>query len=147
MKTELASRHAATVQEFLAGTHSPDLDDLEVIDHTVHSDIVCHGFPGGNPVDCESYKAWFRTFRASFTDMDFRIERLVADHEHVAVRWSVAVTHSGEFAGVPASGRRVRFGGMVLYRMVDGRIAETWLCMDLLAMLSQIGALSQPLAA
>lgn len=144
MNAELRERNIATVQFFLDGTHSPDLSDLKVIDTTVHPDIVCHGFPGGDPHDRESYKDWFRTFRASFTDMDFQIQRLIADDFHVAVHWQVAVTHSGEFAGFAATERRVRFDGMVIYRLVDGLIAETWLGMDQLGLLSQIGAVQIP---
>jgi steroid delta-isomerase-like uncharacterized protein len=145
MNAEPVETNVATVREFLAGTHSWHAPDLDVIDRTVDSDIVCHGFAGGDPNDRDSYKAWFRTFRESFTEMDFRIDRLVADHEHVAVQWTVAVTHSGDFAGLPATGRRVEFDGMVFYRLVDGRIAETWLSIDLLPVLSQIGAVSNPL--
>ncbi|NEZ02990.1 ester cyclase [Wenzhouxiangella sp. XN201] len=146
MKTELIETNVETVKEFLAKTHSWGLPDLEVIDRTVDPQIVCHGFAGGNPDDRESYKNWFRTFRKSFSEMDFRIARMVADHEHVAVQWTVAVTHSGEFAGLPATGRRVEFDGMVFYRLENGRIAETWLSIDMQPALSQIGAVSHPLA-
>ena len=41
--------------------------------------------------------------------------------------------------GIAATGRRVSFDGMALYRMRDGRIAETWLHPDGLAILDRIG--------
>ncbi len=56
------------------------------------------------------------------------------------------VDHTGPFAGVPATGRRVSFTGVALYRMESGLIAEAWLHLDELALLSQIGAV-QALAA
>lgn len=52
---------------------------------------------------------------------------LVADAHFVAARFTVHGTHAGAVMGVGATGRRVSFDGMALYRMRDGRIAETWL--------------------
>lgn len=137
-KTETAK---SLVLRFLNGTHSRDLKDLCVIDSTVADRVVCHGFPGGNPFDHESYKAFFRVFRRSFDDMDWTVHNLVAEGDHVSARWEIAATHCGEFAGVPATGRRVRFDGMVLYRLADNRIAETWLYINEVSLLTQIGAL------
>lgn len=136
-KTELNRRVA---ERFLAGTHSHDIEDVAVIDTTVVAAPVCHGFPGGEPSDRESYKNFFRTFRQSFTDMDWKVHALVADESYVSARWQIWATHSGDFAGVKADGRRITFDGMVLYRMEDGLIAETWLHIDQLGLLSQIGA-------
>lgn len=39
----------ATVARFLAGTHSPDIDDVAVIDETVVPHIVCHGWARAAP--------------------------------------------------------------------------------------------------
>lgn len=136
-KTETNRRVA---EAFLNGTHSRNIEDVAIIDDTVAPEIVCHGFPGGDPTDHESYKDFFRTFRRSFSDMDWKVDALVADENFVAARWQIRATHSGDFAGVKADGRRIAFDGMVLYRMEDGLIAETWLHIDQMGLLSQIGA-------
>lgn len=127
----------STVSRFFAGTHSGQLD---VIDRTVAADIVTHGFPGDNPTDRESYKQWFRDFGTAFSDMRWETLALVADETHVAVRFKIDVTHVGPFAGIAPTGRPVSFTGMVLYRMRDATIVETWLHPDELAILGQIGA-------
>jgi predicted ester cyclase len=141
--TDRIETNRATVERFLAGTHAPDIEDVRVIDDTVTEDVVCHGFPGMNPTDRESYKAWFRFFRAAFTGIETEVPVLVADVDHVAARWIVSVNHTGPFAGVAPTGRRVVFDGVALYRMRDGRIAETWLYADEMALLQQIGAMPQ----
>lgn len=143
--TDAARRNRDVVERFLAGTHSHNLADVKIIDDTVAPAVTCHGFPGGDPFDHESYKTFFRTFRTAFTDMEFETFSLVADETYVNARFRVTVTHAGAFAGVPPSGKRVSFEGMALYRLNGGRIEETWLQIDQLALLSQIGAL--PLAA
>ena len=137
-KTDINRR---TVEAFLAGTHSRNIDDVAVIDRTVAPSIVCHGFPGGEPIDHESYKGFFRNFRQAFTDMDWKVHALVADEDFVSARWQIWATHSGDFAGVRADGRRITFDGMVLYRLENGQIAETWLHINQLMLLNQIGAI------
>ena len=118
-------RNREVVQRFLAGTHSPRLEDVDVIDETVAPTVTCHGFPGGDPFDHASYKAFFRTFRTAFTDMEFDIYSLVADETYVNARFRVTVTHSASFAGVEPTEKRVSFEGLVLYRLNDGKIEET----------------------
>jgi steroid delta-isomerase-like uncharacterized protein len=139
--TETTARNRAVVARFLTGTHSKDISDVDVIDDTVAENVVCHGFPGPEISDHESYKNFFRVFRQSFDDMDWTVNALVADEQFVAAHWEIQATFVGDFAGVTADGRRVSFDGMVLYRMTDGRIAETWLQINELALLGQIGAI------
>jgi predicted ester cyclase len=141
----MIAANEATVRRFFHGTHT---GDLAVIDSTVSPDIVTHGFPGGaNPSDHESYKQFFRDFGASFSDMSYEITDLVASADRVAVRFHIEVRHTGAFAGVAPGGGWVSFDGMVLYRLENGLIAETWLHADLLSILTQIGAMGRAMAA
>lgn len=139
----------ATVARFLAGTHSADIDDVEVIDDTVVPHIVCHGFPGfpdGEFRDRESYKAFFRIFRQSFSDMRFETLKTIATEDFVSAHWEIWATHSGVFQGIQPDGARVVFDGVALYRMENGMIAETWLTINQPLLLSQLGK-STPRAA
>jgi steroid delta-isomerase-like uncharacterized protein len=138
---DIVDRNLATVERFFAGTHSKNIADVDVIDHTVHARVVCHGFPGIEITDHDSYKTFFRVFRKSFDDMDWTVHAIVADERYVSVRWEIHATFCGDFAGVEADGRRIGFDGMVLYRMEDGLIAETWLYINEMALLREIGAL------
>lgn len=141
MSDQLINQNRRTVERFLAGTHANDINEVKVIDDTVGDRIVCHGFPGALIDSHESYKNFFRTFRQSFTDMQWQVHALIADEKYVSARWEIHATFSGDFAGAKADGRRVCFDGMVLYRMQDGLIAETWLHINELSLLSQIGAI------
>jgi len=136
-ETAIIDRNRRVVAEFLAGTHSGRFD---VIDATVAGSIVTRGFPGFNPTNREEYKQWFRTFQSGFSGMEFDTPTTVADEENVAVRWRVTVNHTGLFAGVEPTGKRVSFEGMALYRVEDGRIVETSLYIDELSLLQQVGA-------
>ncbi len=142
MTTETIERNKETVRRFLAGTHSQNIDDVEVIDETVVPHIVCHGFPGfpgGEFRDRESYKAFFRIFRQSFSDMTFETTRMIATEDFVSAHWEIWATHSGEFQGVAPDNARVVFDGVALYRLEDGQIAETWLTINEPLLVSQLG--------
>jgi predicted ester cyclase len=141
MTTSLIETNKATVARFLAGTHSPNIDDVAVIDDTVVPHIVCHGFPGfpdGEFRDRESYKAFFRIFRQSFSDMSFETLKTIATEEFVSAHWEIWATHSGDFQGIAPDGARVVFDGVALYRMEDGKIAETWLTINQPLLVSQL---------
>jgi predicted ester cyclase len=142
MTNPLIETNKATVARFLAGTHSANIDDVNVIDDTVVPHIVCHGFPGfpdGEFRDRESYKAFFRIFRQSFSDMSFETLKTIATEDFVSAHWEIWATHSGEFQGIQPDGARVVFDGVALYRMEDGMIAETWLTINQPLLLSQLG--------
>ena len=47
-------------------------------------------------------------------------------------------THRGEFAGVPATGRTVKVWGMVVDRLLEGRIKDTRIIMDMPGLMMQL---------
>lgn len=135
---EPVERNRRNVERFLLDTHS---GRFEVIDEVVHPGIVTHGFPGGrNPRSREEYKTFFASFDRAFPSMDFTIDAIVAQGDKVAARWSIAAVHAGAWGGFEPSGCRVQFDGMVIYRMVDGQIAETWLYPDAIGLMRQLAA-------
>jgi predicted ester cyclase len=48
-------------------------------------------------------------------------------------------THCGEFFGVPPTGRQISVNGMVVDRVVAGKMAESRILMDGLCMMRQLG--------
>src|ERR1700685_3752876 len=81
-------------------------------------------FPGQGP-GIEGLKDVLRGFRAGFPDIHFAIEEQIVEGDKVLSRFEWTGTHRGEFLGVPATGRTVKVWGMVIDRLVDGRIKET----------------------
>lgn len=138
----MTQTNLSTVRRFLACTHSPDIEDVAVIDTTVTETVVCHGFPGfpdGELSGREAYKTFFRVFRQSFSDMEFTTFGTIANGDFVSVHWRIWATFSGEFAGTAPDFRRVVFDGVALYRLERGLIAETWLGFNMPLLLAQLG--------
>jgi steroid delta-isomerase-like uncharacterized protein len=93
------------------------------------------------------FKVFWRNLRSALPDVQIRIEDAVVQSDKAAVRVRLTGTHSGDGLGVPASGRRVSFAGIVIVRVSDGRIVEGWNSWDQLGLLQQIGAIPRPEAA
>jgi predicted ester cyclase len=132
-----ARLNKAIVRRFLGDAHAGRLHSF---DELVAPDVVLHGFPGGDPRDRDEYKTFFAGLNAAFSAMRFDVLALVAEDDCVAARFRVRGEHRATYAGLAATGRAVDFGGMVLYRLSEGRIVETWLQPDNLSLLQQLGA-------
>jgi steroid delta-isomerase-like uncharacterized protein len=100
-------------------------------------------FPGQGP-GVEGLKDVLRGMRMGFPDIHFAIEEQIAEGEKVLSRFEWTGTHHGEFLGVPATGRPVKVWGMVIDRLVDGRIKETRIIMDTLGLMMQLGVIPPP---
>jgi predicted ester cyclase len=68
----------------------------------------------------------------------------VAEGDLVAVRLDSTATQSGEFMGVPATGKTYTIEELHLFRVSDGRVAEHWHQLDGMGMMRQLGAMPGP---
>ena len=80
-------------------------------------------------------------FRAAFPDVHYTVEDQIAEGDKVVVRYRFRGTHLGAFQGMPPTGKQVTYTGILIYRIVDGKIAEQWTEFDLLGFLRQLGVL------
>lgn len=135
--TPVTDRNKQIVRRFLEDTHAGRLD---VLTETVADHVATHGFPGGNPTTRAEYARFFVGLGEALQDMTFGVDAMVAEGDQVAVRWWVEAVHTGPFFGMPASGNRIRFTGMVIYRLTDGRISEASLYPDVAAVQAQVQA-------
>jgi len=75
-------------------------------------------------------------------DFGFVIEDQISEGDRVCTRWTWNATHTGDFMGLPATGKRVAMTGVTIHRCGDdGRIAEAWWQYDRLGLMAQLGAL------
>lgn len=130
------TNEAAVARRFYAILDGHDPDRLRGL---CSPDLVGHGGAGSN---LEELIESVRGFQSSFPDLvAAEIRHLVHDGEVVATWVAYEGTHDGDFAGVPASGRRVRFLAWDLFRIRGGQIVELTQHCDLFTILNQIGAL------
>src|SRR6266540_1152226 len=92
----------------------------------------------------EGLKKAYRMFNAPFPDLKYVSQDMLAEGDLVVSRGIISGTHSDEFFGVPATGRRVFWTGTRIFRVKDDRIVEGWINIDLLSLMQQMGVVPGP---
>lgn len=85
------------------------------------------------------------SFRSAFPDIHITIEDLVAEEDKVVARFILRGSHKGEFMGVAPTNKQVAMEGIVIFRIIDGKIAERWELTDMLGMMQQLDIIPSPL--
>lgn len=78
-------------------------------------------------------------FRAGFPDFHVTVEDVVASGDKVASRGYFTGTHTGEFMGIPATGKQIKVAYADIWRAENGKMMENWVQLDNLGMLRQLG--------
>jgi predicted ester cyclase len=74
-------------------------------------------------------------------DWHTSIEDLIAEGDQVVARIRMTGTHTGDFFGIPPTGRRVEFTGIYIVRIENGKIVEHWGEEDSVSLLTQLGVM------
>lgn len=83
------------------------------------------------------YQIWF----SAFPDLRFDEYDFLIDGDRVALLMTVTGSHSGDFFGLPASGRHVQAVCAFIYMLKDGAIVHERRILDFTGVLIQVGVL------
>jgi len=119
--------------------HNPD-----AVEGFYAPDVVNHSAPPGMPNDRAGMKAGLGMFLGAFPDVKVTTDFLVAEGDKVVSRWTMTATHTGEWLGTPATGKRMEMTGITIARIADGKIAEVWFETDQMGMMQQLGLVPAP---
>jgi steroid delta-isomerase-like uncharacterized protein len=82
--------------------------------------------------------------RQAFPDLEMTIEQQIAEGPWVATRVTYRGTHAGEFAGIPATGRRIEYAGTAMDRLENGKVVEMWHTVNMHLLMRQIAGDGSP---
>jgi steroid delta-isomerase-like uncharacterized protein len=83
---------------------------------------------------------------AGFPDLRWDVQETVVEADRVASVSFWTGTHRGDFLGIPASGHKVKVEAWNLDRFQDGQLTESRIILDVLGLLTQLGAITAPAA-
>ena len=112
----------------------------ELIPEIFDPGYVDHSAPPGAPGGLGGVAAVFKMFRGGFPDAVQRVDDIFALGDRVVVRLTWEGTHLGDFMGTPATGKKVSVETIGIDRVVDGKVVEGWGQLDMLGLLTTIGA-------
>ena len=138
---KMAEDNKATLQKFLERATK---GDLSVVDETFDPAFVDHEAMPGVPPTREGVKQTFTILLKAYPDMKLNVLHLVAEGDYVVVHHQTTGTNKGEFMGMPATGKAVKFDEMHLVRFANGKMIEHWGVEDSMTMMQQLGLAPTP---
>ncbi|MGD9881506.1 MAG: ester cyclase [Reyranella sp.] len=123
--------------------------NLAIVDELAHRDMLLQYSLHAPRRGHDDIKRFMTDFRAAFPDLAFGgTADLIAEGDYVVGRWEGGGTHTGPafddflVGGLPArSGRKMRFSGITVLRVEDGKVAEEIGLDDGVTALQQLGLL------
>jgi len=114
-----------------------------LLEHSA-SDAVCHipGVPEAVPLKAATDV--IKSYYEAFPDSTHDIKAVIAEGDIVAVRFTQVSTHTGDFEGIPPTGKKISVECQHMFRLANGKIAEAWMVEDNLGMMMQLGMELKP---
>ncbi|MBD0824047.1 ester cyclase [Aestuariibaculum marinum] len=94
-----------------------------------------------NIVGIDNFKAYYQNFITGFSDIKFTVIQVFGQDDNIVKHWNFKGNHTGDFFGIPATGKSVDINGVTLVKMKDGKIAQEEDFMDNMVFMQQLGLL------
>jgi predicted ester cyclase len=118
-----------------------DTGDIEAIMEYIDPTHVHH--PGAEePLNFDARKRDDTVFLSAFSDIKTIVEDQIAEGDKVATRITMYCTHTGEYQGIPATGKRIVITFIDIALIKARKIVEEWVEFDMMNILRQISVRS-----
>ncbi|WP_052050795.1 ester cyclase [Leptolyngbya sp. KIOST-1] len=116
---------------------------LAVVDQFTSPDFIVDYPILPAPLDRDGFKAWVSDVHTALPDLQFTMTDVVGEGDKVVIAWTAEGTNTGPigFLNLEATRRSVRFSGIIIYRLLEGRIVEERGEEDAIGLFKQLGLL------
>jgi steroid delta-isomerase-like uncharacterized protein len=113
---------------------------VDVVDDTVAEDCLDHDPLPGQPQGREGQRVTCQMVVDGLSERSIN-EDYLAVGDKVVENWVFTGTHTGDFLGIPATGKVLQIRGLEIWRLEDAKIVERWGVIDVAGVLDQLGLL------
>ncbi len=113
--------------------------DVDAVMHFIDSDYTLHPGGGAGPMNFDERRLDELVFFSAFSNIRTTVEDQIAEDDRVANRITMRCSHTGQYHGIPRSGKRIVITYMDIVLLRAGKIVEEWVEFDLMSILRQIG--------
>jgi predicted ester cyclase len=100
---------------------------------------------GQPPIDKQHYIYFMKEILSKgFSAMDMKFHRVLQDGDMVAVDYTNEMTNSGEYFGIPATGKRIYSTGQFMRQVKNGKVVAEWQTTNTYGMMVQLGVIPPP---
>lgn len=79
-----------------------------------------------------------------FTNMDMTFHRVICEGNMVAVDYTNMMDNTGEYFGIPATGKRIASTGEFMREIKNGKVVAEWQTTNTYGMMVQLGVIPSP---
>ena len=97
-----------------------------------------------NIVGIEAAKDFYNNYLTGFSDIQFTVKNIFGQGDNLVKHWNFKGKHTGDFFGIPPTGRTVDIDGVTIVKMKDGKIAQEQDFFDNMVFMQQLGLVSDP---
>lgn len=115
-------------------------NDEAALREVISDQFVNHEAPPGTPPGLGGVTMYMQLLNEAFSDQSWEIHDVVADGDMVALRCTHSGRHTGNFFGLPATGRPFSYNQMHMIRIDDGKGVEHWAVRDDASLMRQLTA-------
>jgi steroid delta-isomerase-like uncharacterized protein len=118
--------------------------NFDLVDEIFAPDYLHHDPANPDPrpvVGPKGVRDHLESLTAGFPDVRFDVDEMVAEGEDIVVRWTATLTHTGDYFGLPPSGKKAKITGMNTWRTANGKAVEGWVNRDDMGLLQQLGVI------
>jgi predicted ester cyclase len=144
-QAKVEEQNTAPAKRYLEGLDSGDVEKaLAIVDEVFVPDCIIHS-AAGELQGIEKVKQYVKNVFLTWSDLHHPVEQIIATSDIVITRITFKAKQTGEFMGIPATGKQVLVPVIYIYRFEDGKVKEGWLDWDSsLTMMMQLGMELKP---
>lgn len=114
--------------------------DASAADEAFLPDCIVHVTGVPEPLQgVGALKEFVAGFLHAFPDLHLTVEEQLVQGDLVAFRWRATGTNTRPLGPAPATGKRIAIDGLIVDRIVGGKVRERWEQFDQSLMLHQLG--------
>ena len=114
--------------------------DLSLFDEVLTPECVRHHVGiSEDIIGIEAIKEYVTYMRTAFPDLNVTLDELIIAEDHSIGRWMITGTNTGPMGDSPPTGKKVKYSGIEVARIVDGKLVESWVYYNQAALFIQLG--------
>lgn len=103
-----------------------ELGNTEIVKELLTETFTNHTAPPNAPKDATVMIQFIAGFHKGFTNISVQIDEVLAEDDKVSLRKTITATHSGEFMGKKATGKKVEMSVIEIDILKEGKITDHW---------------------
>jgi steroid delta-isomerase-like uncharacterized protein len=142
MSNAEVTANKATFTRFVDAVNTCDMEVIsKTIDELVEPDAITRTPLPGDATGAQLLKQVWVVLLRAYPDLHLTVEDLIGEGDKVVARIVCSGTHTGEYMGLPPTGKSIAYDEIFIFRFDDGRVVETWGVVDVYSQMKQLGVI------